>query len=111
MFMAEESKQEARYSAFFLDKENANTDIWEGPLCGPYEYESIGSHGNEWFDLFMDGYELWIHDITLSGDRMVPDLVLRDIKDDFADDGIKIKLKHKYHGKWLIVQVVDIKDG
>ena len=113
------SRGERGYYAFFLNKKgNGNMSIWPNPLYGPYEYERIDGHGNEWYDLFHEGYELWICELTLDGKKenkemkkkIKPELVMEEIKNDFAADGELITLKHKYHGKWLVVEATSITD-
>lgn len=99
------------YYAFFIDRKDAELSIWKEPFHGPYEYERIDTHGNEWIDLLYDRYELWICDLALGKRRIKkPEIVLEEIKNDFLSDCMEAELKYKYHGKWLVVQVVSIDD-
>jgi hypothetical protein len=98
-----------QYLAFFIEKEVAREHTpWNKPFYGPYEYGGIDAHGDEWFDLLSDGYELWIRDVTLKGEDKLTDFnkVVKEIRSDFAEDGIKVRVLHKYHGYWLALSVV-----
>jgi hypothetical protein len=99
------------YFAFFLDRKGAaDLSIWKYPVLGPYLYDGINGHGNEWYDFLHDRYELWICDFSFGEPEKIepPDIVLEEIKRDFARDAEVITLKHKYYGKWLAVRVVSI---
>src|ERR671917_2591342 len=112
--MVEKSKIEnnnssKKYLVFLLAKDDTDTSVWKQSFFGPYEYKEIPDHGssNEWFDSLFDGYELWIRDTTLPDHiKMKADAVLKDIKADFASDGMKVKIRYMYHSNWLIVQVL-----
>jgi hypothetical protein len=108
---------ETRCIAFFIDAGEQATPIydhvvWSEPFYGPYEYGGIDAHGNEWFDLLGEGYELWIQDIISTNPEGLIDYktVVNEIKSDFAEDGIKVKVKHKYDGKWLRLMLSDWRD-
>jgi hypothetical protein len=100
-----------KYCVFFIDRKDADLSSWTEPIQGPFEYDMIDMHRNEWYDLLHDRYEMWICDNSSKKrmkDRIKAELVLEEIKNDFAEDGEYVRLSHKYYGRWLVVRLVSI---
>ncbi|MEM3160687.1 MAG: hypothetical protein QXJ74_07880 [Nitrososphaera sp.] len=96
------------YFIMFLNRDGTIGDFLHDAPIAYWHYEDFRNHGNEWYDLLFEGYEMWISNLQGRRPRVEP--IIEEIKRDFAGDGIQIELSHKYHGKWLVVRAKEIDD-
>lgn len=96
------------YFVMFLDRSGKIGDWMHDKPISYWTYDGLLDHGNEWYDLLYEGYEMWIS--SMDGKKPKPEPFVEEIKLDYERDGEYVEVGHKYHGKWLVLKLTSHTD-
>lgn len=96
------------FFVMFLDRSGRIGDWMHDKPISYTMYDGILDHGNEWYDLLYEGYEMWIS--SMDGKKPKFEPFVEEIKLDYERDAEYVEVGHKYYGKWLVLKLTSHTD-